>query len=60
MYSEGVRLLRDGLNFVAGLFPDDPDVKAGAALANTLASVAILESQLTCLRIGKRLRVVWS
>ena len=60
MYSEGVRLLRDGLNFVSGLFADDAEVKADAVRANALAGVANLESKLTCLSVGKRLRVDWS
>jgi hypothetical protein len=57
MYTEGVRLLRNGLNFVAELFPNDSETKSAAVLANRLANVANLDSKLTCLKIGKHLRL---
>jgi hypothetical protein len=57
MYSEGVRLLRDGLNFLRGLYPQDPEVQADAARANRLSGLANFDSDLTCLRLGNGLMV---
>lgn len=58
MYSEGVRLLRDGLGFLRGLYPDDSQIQADAARADRIASVANLDSELTCLRLGRGLALV--
>lgn len=55
MYSEGVRLLRDGFGFLRGLYPDDPRIRAEAERADRIASAANFESELTCLRLGKEL-----
>ncbi|MDQ2996976.1 MAG: hypothetical protein M3R61_07980 [Chloroflexota bacterium] len=52
MYTEGIRLLRDGLRFVSGLYPDDIDLQHDAALAYRIATAANFESVLTCLRLG--------
>jgi hypothetical protein len=52
IYSAGVRLLRDGLNFVAGMHRDDAQLRADADLAYQIAAAANLDSELTCLRLG--------
>jgi hypothetical protein len=57
MYSEGVRLLRSGLNFLRGLYPENSQVRADAARANRIFGLANLDSDLTCLRLGKGLEV---
>ncbi len=57
MYSEGVRLLRDGLTFLRGLNPDDGQVRAYASRAYRLAGLANMDSELTCLNLGKALRM---
>jgi hypothetical protein len=57
MYSEGVRLLRNGLNFLRGLYPEDAQVQADAARANRIFDLANLDSDLTCLRLLKGLAV---
>jgi len=57
MYSEGVRLLRDGLNFLRGLYTENAQVQADATRANRMAASANLDSELTCLRLGKGLAV---
>jgi hypothetical protein len=57
MYSEGVRLMRDGLNFLRGLYPENSDVQADAARANRISASANLDSELTCLRLGVGLAV---
>lgn len=53
IYSEGIRLLRDGLKFLTALFPDAEPLRRDAALAYGLAASANLSSELTCLRIGE-------
>lgn len=57
MYTMGIRLLRDGLKFVAGLDPNDTQVQEDALRASRLASCANLDSELTCLRLDDRLSV---
>jgi hypothetical protein len=58
MYSEGVRLLRDGLNFLSGLYPEAAKVRADAAQARRIADAANLDSELSCLRLGRGLSVL--
>ena len=53
IYTAGVRLLRDGLNFVAGIHRDDAQLRADADLAYQIAAAANLDSELTCLRLGE-------
>lgn len=53
IYTAGVRLLRDGLNFVAGIHRDDPQLRADADLAYQIAAAANLDSELTCLKLGE-------
>lgn len=53
IYSAGVRLLRDGLNFVAGIHGDDVQLRADADLAYQIAAAANFDSELTCLRLGE-------
>jgi hypothetical protein len=53
IYTTGVRLLRDGLNFVAGIHRDDAQLRADADLAYQIAAAANLDSELTCLRLGE-------
>ena len=57
MYSEGIRLLRDGLNFLRGLDSTDPQVNAAVARVYRIATAANLNSELTCLRVGSGLAV---
>lgn len=57
MYSEGVRLLRSGFNFLQGLFPTDRQVSAGALRAHRIAAAANFDSELTSLRLGMGLAV---
>jgi hypothetical protein len=51
-YTEGVRLLRDGLNFLTDLYPMDTIIRTNARRANSLASAANFDSEMTCLRLG--------
>lgn len=53
IYSAGVRLLRDGLNFVAGIRRNDAQLRANAELAYQIAAAANFDSELTCLRLGE-------
>lgn len=57
MFSEGIRLLRDGLNFLHGLDKKNSQVLADAARANRISASANLDSELTCLRLGKGLAI---
>lgn len=50
MFSEGLRLLRDGWSCAQGILPDDPDVRKNAVLASCLANAANLDSELTCIQ----------
>jgi hypothetical protein len=52
-YTEGVRMLRDGLNYLRGLYPRDVGIESNARIANSLASAANFNSELTCLRLGR-------
>jgi hypothetical protein len=60
MYSEGIRLLRDGLSFLSGLPPGNMDLQASTARAYRLADATNPRSVLTCLRLGAGLAVEWS
>jgi hypothetical protein len=51
-YTEGVRLMRDGLNFLTDLYPTDKSIHTNARRANSLASAANFNSEVTCLRLG--------
>lgn len=51
-YTEGVRLMRDGLNFLSDLYPRDTGIRTNARRANCLAAAANFNSELTCLRLG--------
>lgn len=53
IYTAGVRLLRDGLNFLAGIRRDDAQLRADADLAYQIAAAANFDSELTCLRLGE-------
>jgi hypothetical protein len=57
MFSEGVRLLREGLNFLSGLYPEDAELQAAASRAYRIAAAANLDSELTALRLGTELAV---
>ena len=57
MYSEGVRLLQDGLNFLFGLYPGDAQIRQDAEWVRQLASIANLDSELTSLRVSAAFRV---
>jgi hypothetical protein len=57
MYTEGLQLLRDGLNFVSGLNPSDLKLQMAANRANRLFFAGQLNSQLTCLDLGDSLKV---
>lgn len=57
MYTEGLQLLRDGLNFLSGLNPAEENLHAAAARANRLFFAGNLNSQLTCLDLGDSLKV---
>ena len=56
MYSAGVRLQRDGLSFLSGLFPDESIAK-NAQLAHQIANGANLQSELTCVTLGRGLEL---
>lgn len=60
MYTEGVRLLHDGLNFLRGLYPDDARIQSDTGRAYRLASVANFDSELTCLSLNAALEVRFS
>jgi hypothetical protein len=60
MYTLGVRLLRDGLNFVRDLYPKDSQVQEDAARASRLVLVANFDSETTCLRLGDLVDVDFS
>jgi hypothetical protein len=51
-YTEGVRLLRDGANFLCDLEPTNSHLRENARLANGIAAAANFKSELTCLRVG--------
>lgn len=54
-YTEGVRVMRDGLNYLADLYPADRAIRGQARRANALAAAANFNSEVTCLRLGKGL-----
>jgi hypothetical protein len=56
IHTEFVRMLRDGLNFLKGLYPDDT-IRCNAERANCLATAANFTSELTCLRLGREITV---
>jgi len=60
MYSEGIRLLRDGLSFLNGLEGGDAELQAAVARAYGLADAVNPRSVLTCLRLGAGLSVEWA
>lgn len=53
IYTAGVRLLRDGLNFVAGIHRDNAQLRADVDLAYQIAATVNLDSELTCVRLGE-------
>ena len=57
IYTESVRLLRDGLNFLKGRHPNDRRIRSNADLANRMAASANFESELTCLRLGNEIKI---
>jgi hypothetical protein len=52
-YTEGVRMMRDGLNFLADLYPTEQSIRSNARRANSLAAAANFNSEMTCLRLGQ-------
>jgi tetratricopeptide (TPR) repeat protein len=52
IYTEGIRLLRDGSNFLRDLNPTHRHLRRNALQANCLASAANFKSELSCLRLG--------
>ncbi len=54
MYSEGLKLLCDGLIFLSRILTNDPLVQKYATQAFKLAALANLESELTCLRLDRK------
>lgn len=53
IYTFGIELLRDGLNFLSDLDADDAGIRRIAAIANCVAAAANLDSELTCLLLGE-------
>jgi hypothetical protein len=52
VYTEGVRLLRDGSNFFRDFRPDEEYFQNNARQAASIAAAANFQSDLTCLRMG--------
>ena len=52
IYTEGVRLLREGSNFLRDLHPDEKRFDENARQAACIAAAANFASELTCLRLG--------
>jgi hypothetical protein len=60
VYTEGIRLLRDGANLLRDLRPDDEEAARYARQASTMAAAANFDSTLSCLKIGLDLSVEFS
>jgi hypothetical protein len=57
MYSEGLKLLCDGLVLLRSVLSGNPEVHAYAARAFILAGLANMDSELTCLRLDSHLQI---